>query len=81
MCPSSNIVNWPRVFHHFQEQAQLGHFHGLRVHVHAVNVVEQNALLLVHAQAIGLVILRQQYFILQMFVRVVLGVPIQMPVQ
>ena len=64
------------VFHHLQEQAQLGHLHGLRVEVHAVDVVEQDPLLLVHAQAVGLVILRQQDLILQMLFGVVLSVPI-----
>ena len=76
MRPSSNIVNCPGSSTTFRSRRELGHFHGLRVDVHAVDVVEQNPLLFVHAQAVGLVILRQQDLILQMLFGVVLSVPI-----
>jgi len=38
------------VLHHLEEQRQLGHFHGLRVDVDPVDVIEEDLLLLLHRQ-------------------------------
>ncbi|MCH8148927.1 MAG: hypothetical protein IH987_13270, partial [Planctomycetes bacterium] len=38
-------------FQHFQQQGELGDFHRLRVDVHAVDIVQQNAFALVGGEA------------------------------
>ena len=70
-------------FQHLEQQGELCHLSGLAVDIHAVDVVEQNALAFGGGEvpAIAMPMMQDRFLCLGPFFRVVTYVPRQMPLQ